>query len=267
MSAHDIQTLALRPAAGRCRAAMGAASPALCLAAVGAVFVAAYWLSNHLTSRRHDIGAGVFAWERGIPFVPWTIVPYLSIVGFFVLSFFVCRDRHELRRHVAQLLLALGIAIVCYAVCPLRFTFERPATVGMTGLLFEALGSFDLPYNRAPSLHICVLLLLWVRLLPHTTGGWRLALHGWFMLIGLSVLTTYQHHVIDVPAGFAVGMLCLMLTSQRPVSVSLRAVTLGQSLCRRQFSGIVDAWRLRREHALRNSLQRRSPVPPLRPFQ
>jgi hypothetical protein len=33
---------------------------------------------------------------------------------------------------------------------------------------------------------------LWVRFVGHVTG-WRLAaLHAWFALIGLSVLTTYQ---------------------------------------------------------------------------
>ena len=178
-------------------------------------FAVAYGLANELTSLRADVGDGVFAWERGIPFWPWTIVPYLSICGFFVLSFFVGSDRAELQRHATRLLLALGIAVVCYAAFPLRFTFERPATQGMTGLMFHALTMVDLPYNRAPSMHICVLLLLWVRLLPYTGGWWRVGLHAWFVLIGLSVLTTWQHHVIDVPAGAAVATLSLAITSRR----------------------------------------------------
>ena len=188
-----------------------------CLLFVSFAFVVGYWLSNRLTSARTDIGAGVFAWERAIPFMPWTIVPYLSICGFFVLSFFVGRDRTELERHVTRLLLALGVALACYAACPLRFTFERPMPDGLTGLLFQGLSAFDMPYNRAPSLHIVVLLLLWVRLLPHATGWLRTALHAWFLLIAASVLTTYQHHIIDVPAGFAAGALCIALTSQRRV--------------------------------------------------
>lgn len=193
------------------------------MALVGAVFVAAYWSSNRLTSQRSDIGHAVFDWERSIPFVPWTIVPYLSICAFFVLSFFVGRDRDELRRHTVRLLGVLVVSVTAYAVCPLQFTFHRPATSGLFGLLFEALTAFDLPYNRAPSLHICVLLVLWVRFVPHLRGWQRLALHAWFGLIAVSVLTTYQHHFIDVPAGFAVGGLCIALTARGRVSGTSRS--------------------------------------------
>lgn len=179
------------------------------LAGVGFVFAAAYWLANRLTSVRSDVGRGVFEWERAIPFVSWTIVPYLSICGFFVLSFFVGREPTELQRHARRLLLALAVSLVCYAAFALRFHFERPATDGLTGALFALLSAFDLPYNRAPSLHVSVLLILWARLSPHAHGMWRLGLAAWFALIGLSVLTTYQHHVIDVPAGLLVGALCV----------------------------------------------------------
>lgn len=181
-------------------------------ARVSLVFAAAYAASNHLTSLRVDIGSGVFDWERAIPFLPWTIVPYLSICVFFVLSFFVGRDRRELDRHVLRLLLVLAISLACYAACPLQFAFTRPPTTGLPGLLFELLAFCDLPYNRAPSLHIGVLVLLWVRFRP-LLSGWRLAaLQGWFVLIALSVLTTWQHHVIDIPAGAAVAALCIALT-------------------------------------------------------
>ena len=154
------------------------------LAWVSLSFVCAYWTSNHLTSLRSGIGGGVFGWERGIPFVAWTIVPYLSILLFFSWSFFVRRERDELVRHASCLLLALLLSIVCYAVCPLRFMFERPAVDGFLGLLFDALGSFDLPYNRAPSLHISVLVILWKRLAPALRDPARLALQAWFTLIG-----------------------------------------------------------------------------------
>jgi protein-tyrosine phosphatase len=33
----------------------------------------------------------------------------------------------------------------------------------------------------------------------------------WFVIIGASVLTTYQHHFIDLPTGFALGWLCVWL--------------------------------------------------------
>jgi hypothetical protein len=187
-------------------------APAPLCALVTLTFATVYSLINRWTSARGTIGHGVFDWERSIPFIEWTIVPYLSICVFFAWSFFVDRDRDELARHVARLLLALALSVACYAAFPLRFMFERPPTTGTIGLMFDLLSAVDLPYNRAPSLHISVLLILWVRFAPRLARWRRVGLHLWFASIALSVLTTYQHHVIDVPAGLLVGWLCVALT-------------------------------------------------------
>lgn len=143
-------------------------------------------------------------------------MPYLSICAFFVLSFFIDRDGDRLRRHVLRLFIVLLVSVLCYAAFPLRFTFERPPTQGLVGLMFDVLGHCDMPYNRAPSLHISVLVLLWARFAPGLRGWWAVGLHGWFGLIAVSVLTTYQHHVLDVPAGAALGAVAILLTARSP---------------------------------------------------
>ncbi len=202
---------------GTPHAAATQGTAAICLAAFGTFFLSTYWLANRITSARADVGATVFEWERAIPFVECTIVPYLSIAVFFVASFFVRDSRAGLDAHVKRLVAALLISLLCFAVFPQRFAFERPLTSGVTGLLFDALAAFDQPYNRAPSLHISVLVILWARFAPRCAGWQRLALQAWFALIGVSVLTTYQHHFIDVPAGFVVGWTCVrMFPATRP---------------------------------------------------
>ncbi|KQW43415.1 MULTISPECIES: phosphatase PAP2 family protein [unclassified Roseateles] len=188
------------------------------LAATSLAYITLYALANQLTSLRADVGTGVFAWEQGIPFIGWSIVPYLSICGFFLMSFFVDGDGPRLRQHVARLLVVLVVSVLCYAAFPLRFTFERPETHGLTGLLFDLLNACDLPYNRAPSLHIGVLVVLWARFAPLLRGWAGLALQGWFLLIAASVLTTYQHHVLDVPAGAALGLFALWVTRMAPLA-------------------------------------------------
>ncbi len=105
--------------------------------------------------------------------------------------------------HAKRLLAAQVISVGFFLLLPLRFTFERPPIDGLFGGMFAALMQFDKPFNQAPSLHISLLLILWLRYAAHLGTPGRLLLHLWFALIGLSVLTTWQHHFIDLPTGFA----------------------------------------------------------------
>jgi protein-tyrosine phosphatase len=207
------------------------------LAFLGPFFFASYGLANWLASRRSGVGAVAFDWERAIPFMPWTIVPYWSIDLLYVVSIFVCTTRRELDRHAQRLLAVQLISIAFFIALPLRFSFERPTADGFFGALFTALGSFDKPFNQAPSLHIGLLIVIWVSLARHCAPRWRWALHGWMALIGLSILTTYQHHFIDLPTGLAVGFAALWALPDEGLS-PLRGLVFPKDPARRRL-----AWR------------------------
>jgi protein-tyrosine phosphatase len=197
---------------------------ALWLAFLGPFFFASYGLANWLTSRRAGVGSVALGWERHIPFLAWTIVPYWSVDALYAISLFVCRTRRELALHVRRLLLAQVLCIAGFLAFPLRFTFSRPAAGGVFGDLFKALAGFDKPFNQAPSLHIALLVILWVRYACHLGRAGRALLHGWFVLIALSVLTTYQHHFLDVPTGIWAGLVCLWLVPEAPpVDAAIRS--------------------------------------------
>jgi protein-tyrosine phosphatase/membrane-associated phospholipid phosphatase len=183
----------------------------LWLAFLAPFFYLSYGFANHLAAQRVDVGAVVFDWERRMPFVAWTIIPYWSINLFYGLSLFLCRTCDELHTHGRRLLTAQIIAVGCFLLFPLGFSFARPESDGIPGMFFAALASFDKPFNQAPSLHIALLVILWDlyrRLLPQNLH-WLL--HGWSLLIAVSVLTTYQHHFIDIPTGALLGVFCLWL--------------------------------------------------------
>ena len=202
------------------------------LAFLGPFFFATYGLTNWLASERGDVGAIVFDWERHIPFVAWTIVPYWSIDLLYALSLFVCTTRRELDTHGKRLVCAQVIAIACFLLFPLRFTFERPPVEGAFGFMFNVLTGFDQPYNQAPSLHIALLVILWVLYARHVAGPWRWLLHAWFALIGVSILTTWQHHFIDLPTGIWVGWLCVWLFPDEGESLPARARVSAEPLRR-----------------------------------
>jgi len=190
----------------------------LWLVFLGPLFFLSYGYANSVAAARADVPSIVFDWERAMPFWAWTIVPYWSIDLFYGISLFVCRDRRELDTQALRLLSAQVVAISCFLLFPLHFSFTRPETGGVFGWLFDVLLGFDKPFNQAPSLHIVLLIVLWVRFAQHLGGAWRWLLHVWFALIGVSVLTTYQHHFIDLPTGVLAGWLCVWLWPERTVA-------------------------------------------------
>ena len=173
------------------------------------LFVVVYGWCNWVTAQRHDVGTLYFEWERSIPFVPLMIVPYLSIDFFFVVAPFLCGNKRELATFSKRIVAAIAVAGICFLLFPLRFAFARPHASGWLGAVFDWFRGMDQPYNLLPSLHIAFRTILVQLYARHTRGLWRSASNLWFFLVGLSTLLTYQHHFMDVAAGFALGVYCI----------------------------------------------------------
>jgi protein-tyrosine phosphatase len=176
---------------------------------LGALFLIVYGWCNWFTAQRANVPTLFFEWERSIPFVPLMIIPYMSIDLFFVTAPFLCRSNRELAAFSKRMAAALLIGGLCFLLFPLRFAFERAPLGGWLGSFFDLFQRLDRPYNLLPSLHIALCLILAEKFARHTRGFLRHAVIIWFVLIGFSAVLTYQHHVMDVVAGFALGAYCL----------------------------------------------------------
>lgn len=134
-------------------------------------------------------------------------------------------DKREMDRHAARLIMATVVCVSGFLLFPLRFSFERPELAQpVFRWMFDVLGAFDMPYNQAPSLHLCLLVLLWAAYKRHTPSRWKPLVHIWALAIGVSVFTTYQHHVIDGITGIPAGLVCcylIPLVPGRPWKASL----------------------------------------------
>jgi hypothetical protein len=178
-------------------------------AGLSALFLVVYGWCNWFTAHRSGVPSFFFEWERAIPFVPLMVGPYMSIDLFFVAAPFLCGTRRELAAISKRIAAAILIGGICFLLFPLRFAFERPPAVGWLGAFFDCFRGMDQPFNLLPSLHIALCTILADLYARHTRGILRHASNIWFVLIGLSAVLTYQHHVIDVVAGFALGAYCL----------------------------------------------------------
>src|SRR5688572_27911833 len=63
------------------------------LALLGPLFFATYGFANWVAGQRAEVGVVAFDWERSIPFLAWTIVPYWSIDALYAASLFACTTR------------------------------------------------------------------------------------------------------------------------------------------------------------------------------
>ena len=207
------------------------------LAGLGPFFFLSYGFANWWTGQLAHVDSVVFGWERFIPFWDWTILPYMSLDAFYAGSLFLCATRAELDTHAKRLFSASLISVAGFLLFPLQFSFVRPTTSGFNGALFEVLMGFDKPYNQAPSLHISLVLLVWLVFARHLRGVAQWVAHGWFLLIVLSVFTTYQHHFIDGVAGVAVGVVCVYLFPNRPVAWHQLAPPAGSAWRRKLAAG------------------------------
>ena len=177
-------------------------------AELSVLFLVVYSGCNWITGQRDQVGSCYFQWEHAIPFVPFMILPYMSIDLFFIGAPFLCRTQEELRMFSRRVIAAILIAGVCFLLFPLRFAFPRPHVSGLLGAIFDWFRGVDLPFNLFPSLHAALLLLLVDVYGRNLRGVLWLAVMSWFLLIAFSPLLTYQHHVIDIIGGFVLAGYC-----------------------------------------------------------
>jgi hypothetical protein len=202
---------------------------------LGPFFFLTYNFSNAAASHRAHVPTLMFPWERHIPFIGWTILPYWSSDLLYALSLGICRTRLELDLHAKRLLAIQVFSVACFLSFPLRCAFPWPSVGGWEGDLFNALHTFDQPFNQAPSLHVALAAILWMRFRTHTTGPLRVALAAWFCLVAASTLTTWQHQFIDIPTGAWAGLMVMAALPERRVSAPQIPLTLsylaGAAVC------------------------------------
>jgi hypothetical protein len=107
--------------------------------------------------------------------------------------------------------------------------------------MFGVLGGFDKPFNQAPSLHIALLVIIWDHWRHRLPGLLQPLWHAWCLLIGASVLTTWQHHFIDIPTGALLGIFCVWLWPLERVVSMPRAWQRTRDAQRRKLGGFYAA--------------------------
>lgn len=202
------------------------------LALNAALFGVVYTLTNHAAQEAHITRNVAMLWETALPFLPWMIVPYMTSGLLFALSFLFARDRASLSALSQRMAFATMTAGLVFAAWPLRFATPRPdIDAALPAWLYAQLAAMDLPYNQLPSLHVAYCVIFWPALRNVVVhAGARIALAAWLLLVAISTIFTWQHHVLDVAGGAALGALALRLLPARTAVALVYAMLAGLSL-------------------------------------
>jgi len=185
----------------------------LLLKLAGTTFVTWAFFVGYFHLLRHPLHPAFIVpltpFDAWVPFVPHAIVPYLSL-------WFYVGIAPGLQRTFPQLL-AYGAWAVLLCVTGLAIfywwpTAIPPLTFGTTGYFgFDLLQGIDARGNACPSMHVAIALFsaIWIDVQLREMGapGLLRAINWiWFAAITLSTLAVRQHVVIDVVAGFLLGL-------------------------------------------------------------
>lgn len=178
------------------------------------VFMTVYNFAAWYTSKAEKVPSFTFDFEKYIPFLPWSIIPYMTSVCFFCLVFFVCKNNEQLKVLTKRMLFTTIVAGICFILFPLRFSLIKPATDNsILDYSFQFLKIFDSPFNQSPSLHIAYALIFWT--VFRNLNRFRIFLMLWLIALGISTLTTYQHHFMDILTGTLLAHLSFIVFPYR----------------------------------------------------
>ncbi len=165
------------------------------------------------------------ALEQAIPFLVWTVIPYLILIlGMYLFAFIDNRD--DFFESLIAFTVAVCMNYTIYMIFPT--TYERPVTPtddGFSFAVYRWLVSIDTPANCWPSGHIATSAL----------GCWYLARHhkrlripllAFFSILSLSVLTTKQHYLIDIPGGMLTALVGILVAKKLSQSNKLKTSRL-----------------------------------------
>lgn len=189
------------------------------------VFMVVYNLSTWYASSLEHLPSFTFDFERAIPFVPLSIIPYMASGVFFCLVFFLSKNKYQLKILTWRMLFVTITAGIIFVIFPLQFSLTKPeVSNSVLKLPFSFLEVFDSPFNQSPSLHITFAFVFWS--VFKDLLKWRLFLMIWLILLGISTLTTYQHHVIDILTGAILAHVSFIIIPYRKSDLEYRRFRL-----------------------------------------
>jgi membrane-associated phospholipid phosphatase len=147
-----------------------------------------------------------FFWELQIPRINGFILIYLSVIILLIIPYFYLNisEVRILGRRVGGAMIAAGFM---YYIFPTPTAYLRVVEPDMWEPLFSFLYLIDRPNNSLPSLHTLISTILALSLYPKFSRLGKIALSFWILLLHLSGILIWQHHMMDSVAAWVIAIL------------------------------------------------------------
>ena len=168
------------------------------------LFLALYTVSGAL-SYQNAVYLPMPEFEKNITFIPWTIWIYIVLYPIYLVwSLYSYTRLDDMNRTLYGFVLLTLLSCAFFLVFPVTYPRELyPLGIGndLTTLIFRGMRSVDKPSNCLPSLHVGICYLFALGFYRENQRKFSVAMFI-STLVALSTLTTKQHYIFDIVAGF-----------------------------------------------------------------
>lgn len=184
------------------------------------VLYAGYQISNrfHILEPRY---LPLTAIDDSIPFLVWTVWPYFLLIFMAFLPIAI-KDKALFDRSMMAFTIGVSINIAFWLFMPTIFYRPvQPTDADFTSFAYRWLCSIDTPANCFPSGHIT----------SPAIGCWaiskefpkhKLKFGVAFLLLSITIFTTKQHYIWDLPGGLFTAMIGIWLSGKIYSRLKLR---------------------------------------------
>jgi|TARA_R110001583_G_scaffold16347_4_gene67114 membrane-associated phospholipid phosphatase len=180
---------------------------------LGIFSLATYFIVQQIVTHQYDF---LTSFDQAIPFLPWTVWIYHSIVPVIVMTMFLLVQTRRLffTTFWSSFLVTVVINLF-YILFPSFYPRPELSPDGITEYLVQLSYTIDNSSNTFPSGHVAFAwLMFWGSFYSQKAKEIPL-LRRMFLLwaigLSLSTLTLKMHYIIDIVGGFAVGTFCFFL--------------------------------------------------------
>lgn len=163
--------------------------------------------------------------DEAVPFVPWTVLIYVSEYVYFSVIYIICRDMENVNKYLYSFFSVQFLSCLVFFLWPTVYPRELFPVPENTHPFLDAIWTWlrtqDAPTNCFPSLHVSTVYLSAFIFRDEQREKFPF-FFTWGTLIAFSTLPTKQHYIADVVAGWVLAVAAYYLFHRviqyRPVS-------------------------------------------------